>query len=117
MDEVLREEWRKTINEVGRNIPGGNFLSKNSPVGIFKGEEQFDEWEFSWWEFSPGGFHYNFLYAHILFSVFLFLKEVFLKKIFVIEIILCTKKLFESQKIFSGKEKSFLTSKREIHVD
>ena len=77
MDEVLREEWRKTINEVGRNIPGGNFLSKNSPVGIFKGEEQFDEWEFSWWEFSPGGFHYNFLYAHILFSVFLFLKEVF----------------------------------------
>ena len=117
MDEVLREEWRKTINEVGRNIPGGNFLSKNSPVGIFKGGGEFDEWEFSWWEFPLGDFTTTFFMLTFSFQFFCFWKKFFKKKKFVIEIILCTKKLFESQKIFSGKEKSFLTSKRETHVD
>ena len=45
----VKNKWRKAINEMDGNIPGGNFswweFSK----------EEFDGWEFSGWEFSKGG--------------------------------------------------------------
>ena len=45
---------RETINEMGRNIPGGNFLGGNFLGGFSTGE--FDGWKFSGWEFSRGRF-------------------------------------------------------------
>ena len=50
MDEVLREEVVKKDNEMGGNIPGGNFLGEDlGGGGIF--QEVFDGWGF-----SRGGF-------------------------------------------------------------
>ena len=51
MDEVLSEEIVKKDNEIGGNIPGGDFLGGNFPRG-----GGFSRGEFVGWDFCQGGF-------------------------------------------------------------